>query len=143
MRFFTGFGGASLLVARHETIGVDHGRAALALADVAAKRERLAKRKPALSGKSVFDRAPPEQQDVNATVSAVGRRIFRHRQRRLCRGRAPGLDPGHAAGLELGDDLVGDFVIEGRPVLAGAHPSSEVWTSRISATGAASLSRSL
>src|SRR5258708_34951402 len=42
----------------------------------------------------------------------------RHGERCLRRGRAPGLDPGHAAGFQLGDDLAGDFVIEARPVVA-------------------------
>ena len=85
----------------------------------------------------------PQDQHVNATVLPVSRRVFRHGQRRLCRGRTPGLDPGHAAGLEFGDDLVGDFVIEARPVLAGARASISGLTSRVSATGAASLSRDL
>ena len=124
--FFASLGGASLLVARHKAVGVDNRCAAFALADMAAKRERLAKGKPALSGKTVLDRAPPEQENVDATVGTVGRSIFRQGQRRFCRGRTPGLDPGHAAGLELGDDLVGDFVIEGRPVLTGARASSMV-----------------
>ena len=44
----------------------------------------------------------------------------------LRRGRTPGLNPGHASGLKLGDDLVGDFVVEVRPVLAGARASSMV-----------------
>ena len=54
-----------------------------------------------------------------------------------------GCDPGHAAGLQLGDDLVGDFVIKARPVVAGTGASGVFWTSRFSATGAASLSRGL
>ena len=73
----------------------------------------------------------------------VGRRVVRHRERRLGRRRPPGLDPGHPAGLQLGDDLVGDFGVEARPVLAGTRSSSSVLTSRFSATGAASLSRDL
>jgi hypothetical protein len=51
---------------------------------------------------------------------------FRHGQRRLRRGSAPGLHPGHAAGLKLGDDLVGDVVVEASPVLAGARASIRV-----------------
>ena len=38
-------------------------------------------------------------------------------ERRLRRRGAPRLHPGHTAGLQLGDDLVGDFVIKARPVL--------------------------
>src|SRR5258707_7995435 len=40
------------------------------------------KRKPALSGKTVFDRAPPEKQNVDAAVGTIGRSIFRHGERR-------------------------------------------------------------
>ena len=119
MRFVTGLGGAPPLVFRYETVGIDHGGAALTFADVSAKRQRLAKRKPALFRKTLFDRAPPEKQDVDAAVGTIGRSIFRHGERRFCCGRTPRLDPRHSAGLKLGDDLVGDFVIEARPVLAG------------------------
>ncbi|MGY4287097.1 hypothetical protein ACVWXO_006317 [Bradyrhizobium sp. LM2.7] len=45
------------------------------------------------------------------------------------------------AGLYFGDDLVSDFVIEARPP-SPARPSGYIWTSRLSATGATSLSRS-
>src|SRR5690606_9276414 len=43
-----------------------------------------------------------------------------HGEWRLRRGRPPRLDPGHAAGLQLGDDLAGDVVVKARPVGAGA-----------------------
>ena len=124
LRFFAGLGSAPFFVIRHETIGVDDCGAALSLANVAAERERLTKCEPTLPGKSAFDHGSPENEDVNATVLPVGRRIFRHRQRRFCRGRTPGLNPGDASGLKFGNDLVGDFVIEVRPVLAGARASS-------------------
>src|ERR1700686_3839060 len=119
---FTGLGRTPFLIARHETIGVDDGRAAFALANVAAERERLTKGEPTLTGESAFDHGSPEDEDVNATVLPVSRRVFRHRQRRFGRGRAPGLDPGHPAGLKLGNNLVSDFIIEICPVLAGARP---------------------
>src|SRR5947207_11422390 len=122
LHLFTGLGRTPFLIARHETIGVDDGRAAFALANVAAERERLTEGEPTLTGKSAFDHGSPKDEDVNAAVLSIGRRIFRHRQRRSCRGRAPRLDPGHAARLKFGDDLVGDFVIKARPVLAGAYP---------------------
>ena len=141
--FFAGLGGASSFVVGHEAVGIDDGGAALTLADVTSERERLAESEPALAGKAAFDHGSPQDQDVYATVLPVSRRVFRHGERRLGRRRTPRLDPGHAAGLQLGDDLVGDFVIKARPVLTGARASSVVWTSRISATGAASLSRSL
>jgi hypothetical protein len=81
---------------------------------VATKRERLAECEPTLPGKSAFDHGSPEDEDVNATVLPVGRCIFRHGQRRFRRGRTPRLNPGDASGLKLGNDLVGDFVIEVR-----------------------------
>jgi hypothetical protein len=56
-------------------------------------------------------------------------------------GRLPGLNPGHAAGLELGDDLVGDFLVETRPVLAQAGTGGVFQHRGFSATGAASFSR--
>src|SRR5690606_31044783 len=40
--FLAGLERAPLLVVGHEAVGVDDGRAALALADIAAERERLA-----------------------------------------------------------------------------------------------------
>jgi hypothetical protein len=63
-------------------------------------------------------------------------RIFRDRQRCVGRRGAQRLNLGHAAGLELGDDLVG-HTDPGRR----AHEGN-VWTSRVCATGAAGLSRS-
>src|SRR5579859_1495572 len=123
LHIFTGLGRTPFLVARNETIGIDDGGAAFALTNVAAERERLTEGEPTLTGKSAFDHGSPENEDVNATVLPVSRRVFRHRQRRFCRGRSPGLDPGYPASLKFGDDLVGDFIIEICPVLAGAHPS--------------------
>src|SRR3984893_5746726 len=126
LHLFAGLGRTPFLIARHETIGVDDGRAAFALANVAAERERLTEGEPTLTGKSAFDHGSPEDEDVNATVLPVSRRVFRHGQRRFGRGRTPGLDPGHPAGLKLGNNPVGDFVIMGRPVLTGARASSMV-----------------
>src|SRR5579871_2226258 len=121
LRLFAVFDRTTFLVLWHKAVGVNDGGAALTLADMAAKRQRLAKRKPALSGKTVFDHGSPKDQDVDAAVLPVGRSVLWHCQRRLCRGRPPGLDPGHAASLEFSDDLAGDFVIEARPALAGAR----------------------
>ncbi len=141
-RFLAGLAGASLLVVRHEAVGIDDGGAVLALAHIAAERERLAKGQPALGGEAVLDHGAPEDQDVDPRILPAGGGVLRHGERRLRRRRPPGLDPGHAAGLQLGDDLAGDFVIEARPVVAGASASGLVWTSRISATGAGGLSSS-
>jgi hypothetical protein len=58
-RLFTGLRGAPTFVVRGEAIGIDDGRSPLALPDVTAKPERLAKGKPALSGKTVLDDGTP------------------------------------------------------------------------------------
>src|SRR5262249_13241203 len=118
-------------------------RAALTLADVTAERQCLAKRQPALAGKTVLDHGAPEDQNIHTAVLAAGRCVLRHRQRRLRRRRPPGLHPGHTAGFEFGDDRVGNFVVEARPVLAGARPISMSGHLEVSATGAAGLSRGL
>ena len=120
-RFLAGLAGASLLVIRHKAVGIDDGGAVLALAHIAAERERLAKGQPALCGEAVLDHGAPEDQDVDPRILPAGGRVLRHGKRRLRRGRPPGLDPGHAAGLQFSDDLAGDFVIERRPVVAGAR----------------------
>ncbi len=119
-RFLAGLASASLLVIRHKAVGIDDGGALLALADIAAERERLAKGQPALGGEAVLDDGAPEAQDVDPRILAAGGGVLRHGERRLRRRRPPRLDPGHAAGLQLGDNLAGDFVIEARPVVAGA-----------------------
>ena len=120
LRFVTVFVRTTFLVLRHETIGVNNRGAAFALANVASERERLTEGEPALPCKPAFDYGSPEDQDVDSAVLSISRRVFRHRELRLRRGCSPGLDLGHTAGLKLGDDLIGDFVIEARPILAGA-----------------------
>lgn len=122
--FLAGLARTLLFVAGHETVGVDNRGASFALADVAAERERLTEGESALPGKSELDYGSPENQNVNPAILPVSRRVLRHREWRFCRGRPPGLDPGHSAGFKFGDDLVGDFLIEARPVLAGARPNS-------------------
>src|SRR3984957_7270496 len=122
LRLFPVFGRPTFLVLWHKPVGVDDCGAAFTLADMAAKRQSLAKGEPALSCEAVFDHGSPKDQDVDAAVLPVGRGVLWHCQRRLCRGRPPGLDPWHAASLKFSDDLVGDFVIEALPVLARAYP---------------------
>ena len=108
------------LLVRDETVGEHHRRAALAFADIAAEAQGLAEREPALARETMLDDGPPEDEHVDAGIAALGRGVLRHGQWRLNRRRAPRLDPGQPPGLQLGDDLVGDFLIEARPVLAGA-----------------------
>ena len=122
LRFLAGLSRPFLLVVGNEAVGIDDGRAVLALADIAAEAEGLAKRQPALDREAVLDHGTPEDQHVDPGVEPAGGGVLRHGERRLRRRRSPGLDPGHAAGLQLGDDLGGDFVVEARPV--GTGPSA-------------------
>src|SRR3546814_3851094 len=78
---------------------------------------------PALAGEATLDDGAPEDQDVDPGVAPLGRGILRHGERRLGFRGAPRLYPGNAAGLQLGDDLVGDFLIEARPVVTGTGAS--------------------
>jgi hypothetical protein len=84
----------------------------LALADIAAEAERLAEGEPTLDAEAALDHRAPEDEH-----------ILRHRERRFRRHSPPRLNPRHAAGLQLCDDLVGDFLIEARPVPTGASAS--------------------
>jgi len=58
-RLLAGFRGAPTLVVRGEAIDIDDGRSPLALPDMAAESERLAKGQPVLSSKAVIDDGPP------------------------------------------------------------------------------------
>ena len=115
--------GALALGLGDEAVGIDHRGAALALADVAAERERLAEGEPGLAGIAALDDRAPEDQHVDPRIAPAGGGVLRHSDG--CPGArgAPRLDPRQAPGLQLGDDLVGDFGIEARPVLTGASTS--------------------
>src|SRR5882672_2450750 len=106
------FGGAPTFVVRREAIGIDDGRSPLALPDMAAEAERLAKGEPALSGEAVLDDCPPQDQHIDPGISALGGSVARHGEWRLDRRGSPGLDPRDTAGLQLGGDLVGDFGVK-------------------------------
>ena len=114
----------------------------LTFADVAAEAESLAKRQPALDREAVLDHGTPEDQDVDPGIEPAGAGVLRHGERRLCCRRAPGLHPRHATGLQLGDNLGGDFVVEAGPARHRTERERRLWTSRVSATGAGSLSPS-
>ena len=123
LRFLAGLRGAPAFVIRREPVSIDDGRAVLALADMATEAERLAKGQPALAGKPVLDDGAPENEHVNPAIAPMGCGVPGHSERGFRRRRPPGLDPRRAACLQLGDDLVGDFLIEARPVVAGASAS--------------------
>ena len=55
---------------------------------------------------------------------------FRHKKPSFAVAVPQGWTPTHTARLKLGDDLVGDFIIEICPVLAGARPNRVSSTSR-------------
>jgi len=114
--FVAGLSGTPAFIVRHESVGINDGGATLALADIAAKRQGLAKRKPALAREAMTDHSAPEDQHIDAGIAAFGGRVPRHGEGRLGRRCPPGLNPGKPASLQLGEDPTGDFVIEARPV---------------------------
>ena len=65
----------------------------------------------------MLDHGAPEDEHVDARILPARGGVLRHGERRLRRGRPPRLDPGQPAGLQLADDLAGDFVIEARPAM--------------------------
>ena len=64
--------GAALLVLGDETVGINDSRATLALPDIAAKRKRLAERQPRLSGETMLDDSPPEDENIDAGIGPAG-----------------------------------------------------------------------
>ena len=117
LRVFAGFCRTPALVVGNEVIGVDDGGAALTLPDIPAEAERLSERDPVLLEKPRSATAPHRMQDIDPGIATIGRRVLRHGKRRAGRRRSPRLDPRHAARFQLGNDLVGDFLIEPRPIL--------------------------
>lgn len=101
---------ARIVLARREAAGIDDGGAMLALAHAAAEPERLAEGEPVLGAEAVLDDGVPENEDVDTGVFSPRRGVSRHGQRGG--GGGPGLDPGDAAGLQFGDDAVGDVLVE-------------------------------
>src|SRR3546814_11791189 len=58
----------------------------------------------------------PERENIDSAVSAIADGIVRHANR--CRGGAPGLNPGNPSLFQLGDDSLGNLLIEVRPLAA-------------------------
>jgi hypothetical protein len=110
-------GGARAFPVRTEAVGIDDGGAFLALAHMGAELQRLAESEPALAGETALGDGAPEDEDVDAAVGAAGRGIARQAERGADAG--PRLHPGHAPLFELGDDLVGDLLVEVRSVREG------------------------
>ena len=105
LRFLAGLARAFLLVVGNEAVGIDDGGAVLALADIAAERRAPGETSASPGREAVLDHRAPEDQHVDPGIVPAGGGVLRHGERRLRRRRSPGLDPGHAAGLQLGDDL--------------------------------------
>ena len=72
MRILTRFAGTALLVLGGETVGINDSRATFALPDIAAKRKRLAERQPRLSGETMLDDSPPEDENIDAGLGPAG-----------------------------------------------------------------------
>jgi hypothetical protein len=115
--------GPFALLLRRVAMGIDHGHAALALADISAKLQRLAEGEEAVGGEAAFDHRAPQDQDVDPAVARAGAGI--DRQVEGGGGRIPRLHPGHAPLLELGDDPVGDVLIEVGPLRCGSAACAE------------------
>jgi hypothetical protein len=115
--------GPPAFVVGREAVRVDDCCAVLSLANIAAEAKRLSESEPGLTGEAALDDGGPEDQHVDPGIAALGRRVLRHGDRSFRLGGPPRLNPGHTAGLQLGDDLVGDFLIEARPVSTSASAS--------------------
>ena len=111
--------GASLLVVGDEAVGINDSGAVFAAPYMAAERQRLAESQPALAGITMLDDSAPENEHVDAGIAAPRGGVLRHGERRLRRGRTPGLDPGQPPSLQLADDLGGDFIVQAGAAGAG------------------------
>src|SRR3546814_1317931 len=65
----------------------------------------------------------PERENIDSAVSAIADGIVRHANR--CRGGAQGLNPGNPSLFQLGDDSLGNLLIEVRPI-AGDRKSTRL-----------------
>ncbi len=79
--FLTGLASAILRVIGYEPVGIDDRRATLALSDIAAECQGLAKGEPALAGKAMLDYRTPEDQDVDPGVAPTCGGVVRHGER--------------------------------------------------------------
>jgi hypothetical protein len=92
---------------------------AFPLSNVATEGESLPERNPTLPGKAALNDGTPLDQDIDPGTAPIGGRVLRHGERRAGCRRSPPLDPGHPARFQLGDDLVGKFLIKPRPAVTG------------------------
>lgn len=120
LRFVACLSGTPAFIARHELVGIDDGGAALALPDISTQRQGLAECEPTLARKTIGDHRSPEDQHIDARITASGCGVGWHGQRGLGCGGPPWLDPRQPPGFQFGKDLAGDFVIQVRPI--GVRP---------------------
>ena len=108
----------------NEAVGIANGRAAFALANIAAQVQRLPEGQPILMGKALLDDRAPQDQDVDPGIAPAGGGVLGQAQAGL--GPAPGLHPRHPALFQLGDDLVRDLLIEAGLLLPIRAPTLAV-----------------
>jgi len=109
---------ARFLAFGNEAVGIDHGRAMLALAHRAARLDGLLEGQPRLRRPALFDHRSPQDQDIDAAVIAAGQRVAREAGADASAA-APRLDPRDAARLQLGDDAARHLVIKVRAGFGG------------------------
>jgi len=109
---------ARFLTFGNEAVGIDHGRAVLALAHRAARLDGLFEGQPALRRPTLFDHRAPQDQDIDAAVIAGGQRVTREAGAGASAA-APRLDPRDAARLQLCDDATSHLVIKVRAGFGG------------------------
>jgi len=112
-----GLGRALAFAPGNEPVGIDNRGATFAFPDMRPDLERLAEGGLVLAGKAALGAGHPQDQHVDSRITPAGRGVLRQAERR--RGAGPGLDPGDAALFELGDDPVGDVLIEAGAVGEG------------------------
>ena len=127
MRFTASSSSSGLeLVAQFEPLEEIPGRAALALADLPAAVFRLLVGRPAGITAAEGERRHAERQHVDAAIALAGRRVARHRRAAGLVG-VPRLAPWRRAGLQRGDNAVGDFLVVVARRVAGLAAAVPFW----------------
>src|SRR3546814_7406047 len=91
----------------------DHGRAALTLADIAARLQCLTEGQPALARPPRLDHRAPQDQDIDPRISTARTRIVRQ-GRRCATAAAPRLHPRQPPLLQFGYNPVRHAVVQRR-----------------------------
>ena len=105
---------ASLLIIllHQELLGEDDVGGLLAFANAGVKRERLLEGHPGVIGVAAFDGGAPEDRNVDTAIGASRRQIGRQQSEARAMRRLPRLHPYRRAFLQIGDDGVGDLLVE-------------------------------